>query len=115
MSRTSYGKLYRTLNPEKHMWSRSKYRAKKQGKEFTISVSDIVIPPVCPVLGIPIFVQVGEGHYDNAPSLDRIDNSKGYVKGNVAVISEKANRLKNWGSLEDFENIVRYIKCLDKN
>lgn len=115
MSRTSYGKLYRTLNPEKHMWSRSKYRAKKQGKEFSISVSDIVIPTLCPILKIPIFLQVGSGHYDNAPSLDRIDNSKGYVKGNVAVISEKANRLKSYGSLEDFENIIKYIKRLDKN
>jgi hypothetical protein len=97
------------------MWTRAKYRAKKQGKDFTIDVSDIFIPTVCPILGIPLVVQAGKGHYDNTPSLDRIDNSKGYVKGNVAVISQKANQLKNWGSLEDFEKIVEYIKRLDKS
>ena len=43
-------------------------------------------------------------------SLDRVDNDKGYVKGNIRVISRKANLLKSSLTLEILENIIKYIK-----
>jgi hypothetical protein len=53
------------------------------------------IPTHCPVFTwIALEYRVGEGRRDNSPSLDRIDNTKGYVKGNVRVISWRANNLK---------------------
>lgn len=48
--------------------------------------------------------------HDGSPTLDRIVPEKGYVKGNVAVISHKANRIKNNGSLEELEAVVSYTK-----
>jgi predicted DNA-binding transcriptional regulator AlpA len=60
--------------------------------QFSISAQSIKIPRVCPALGIPIVL--GEKRSDNSPSLDRIVPEKGYVLGNVRVISDKANRLK---------------------
>jgi hypothetical protein len=47
------------------------------------------------VLGIRLDYSMGGGKRPDSPSIDRIDNSKGYVKGNRVVISMRANRLKS--------------------
>ena len=80
-------------------WSHSlaiecRARARKRGIAHDITGKDIQIPEFCPVLGIRLVPLQGR-RVDNAPSVDRIDPAKGYVKGNVAVISWKANRLKS--------------------
>ena len=99
----------RKENPERHMVNDARKRAKEKGLEFSISAKDISIPTVCPVLGIPLFQ--GENKWcDNSPSLDRIDNLKGYTKENIAVISLRANQLKNNGSLEELKLIVEYME-----
>src|ERR1700722_15677552 len=60
-------------------------RAKDKKMEFSITIDDIVIPEKCPVLGIPLF-RIANKHCPNSPSLDRIDNLKGYTKDNICVI-----------------------------
>jgi hypothetical protein len=103
-------KLYHRNNPAKDMVRRSKVRAKKRGLEFNLTVNDITpLPDICPVFGTPL--RSGDGTQDPwAYSLDRIDNSKGYVRGNVAVMSYKANRLKNDGSAADHEKIAAWMR-----
>lgn len=94
-------------NPEKLLLSSAKRRAKDRGLEITIDVSDIVIPDVCPILGITIITGSNNGKQkDSSPSLDRIDNTKGYIKGNVWVISWRANKIKSNSSLEELEKMV---------
>lgn len=94
-----------------YLWFRAKQRAAKYGYEFNIEESDIVIPEICPILEVPIILG-GKGNYEYTPSLDRIDNSKGYVKGNIQVISKKANSMKNSATIEELrcfcKNILRY-------
>lgn len=64
--------------------------------DFNLLPEDIVIPDVCPVLGIELRHNYGKnGPTDHSPTVDRIDNSKGYVRGNVIVVSFRANRLKS--------------------
>lgn len=87
----------------------AKQRAALKGLSFEISKSDIVIPAVCPVLGIPLAVGDRKQH-DGSPTLDRIDPSKGYVKGNIAVISHRANRLKNNATLHELEAITDWVR-----
>lgn len=91
---TSIAYLNKRKNPEVELYRRVKTRARKQGLDFDLSLSDIVIPEFCPVLHIPLFI--GEGIASpNSPSMDRIDPKKGYTKDNVQVISYKANTMKS--------------------
>lgn len=94
---------------EKVILGKAKQRAKEKGWDFNLTLDDIVIPEMCPVLGIPIYRDLKK-LVDNSPTLDRIDNTKGYVKGNVCVISHRANVIKSFGSLEDHQKVIEYIK-----
>ena len=79
---------------EYQMYKAATKRAKQSGSEFNLDLSDVIIPDLCPYLGIELD-RHNNKIMDNSPALDRIDNSKGYIKGNVEVISYKANRIKN--------------------
>ncbi len=92
---------------------RAKYRAKNRGIEFSINKSDIIIPEICPVLGIKLCVAKYKTYKsDNSFTLDRIDNSKGYIKGNVIVISGRANRIKADANPEELIKIGKFYANL---
>lgn len=99
----------RLAHPIKRMMQEAKARADKRGFEFSINESDVDMPTVCPVLGIPIGIGHG-ARADGSPSIDRIDTRRGYVAGNVRVISWRANRLKNDATLAELRAIVRYVE-----
>ena len=81
------------LSPEALILRRIRGSAKARGLEFDLELEDIIIPAVCPYLGIPL--EFGEGHPQrNSYSVDRVDNSLGYIKGNIEVISHMANMMK---------------------
>ncbi len=93
----------------------AKDRAKRLGLPFALTEDDIHIPGRCPVLGIvlrdsrkrPIDRRAAPN--PNSPSLDRIVPSKGYVPGNVRVISHRANRLRGDGTLKEIERLYLYL------
>lgn len=85
---------YLATNPEMRLFHATKQRAKKAGIEFSLTLSDIKIPEVCPYLGLPITNIYGCGRIRTNASLDRIDPSKGYVPENIQIISDLANRMK---------------------
>lgn len=92
-------------------FSRKKENASRTRHEFTITFDDVVWNKVCPILGIELdyFAEV---RAENSVSFDRIDSSKGYIPGNVQIISWRANRIKNDGTLDDFRKIVDYLEKL---
>ena len=100
-------KEWQKHNPEKVIWTAARKRAKTDNMEFNIGVEDIVIPTHCPILGIELFKNGNDK--DNAPSIDRIDNTKGYIKGNVCIMSYKANRIKNDGTAEEHLKIAEFM------
>lgn len=87
-------------NLPRGLWANAKRRAAERGLEFTITKEDVHIPDICPVLGIPLAVGNGTAQ-SNSASLDRIDNSLGYIPGNVQVISLRANAMKNSATQEE--------------
>lgn len=97
------------VNLSRAIWRRAEYRAKRDGIDFDITPEDVVVPDCCPVLGIKLFVADKKGYSPNSPSLDRVDNSKGYVKGNVVVISARANALKRDASLGEVLAVYEYM------
>lgn len=83
----------------------AKRRAKKHGIEFNIEKTNINIRTECPLLGIKlVYGNIGSPN-GNSASIDRIDSSKGYIRGNVWIISDRANRIKRDASFEEFEKI----------
>jgi hypothetical protein len=80
-------------DPIKFLLRQTKSHAKSKGIEFNIESTDFVMPETCPVLGIPI-TPFAKRLAPGTPSFDRIDPHKGYIKGNVKIISYRANRLK---------------------
>lgn len=99
-------------NPERTMLSAARRFSRARGLPFNLTVEDIIIPAVCPVLGIPLSRRGGK-RTDNTPSLDRIVPSKGYVKGNVMVISWRANALKRDASPEELRKLAAFYAGLD--
>ena len=90
------------------MYRRAKERANRENLGFSISSDDIIIPEKCPIFNILLFFTVGK-RTENTPSLDRIDNNKGYIKGNIRVISQKANRMKQDMTREILLTSLEYI------
>ena len=83
-------------------------RAKKTGLPFDIAESDIVVPKYCPILGIELHIGTRDNR-DASPSLDRLKPELGYVRGNIHVISNRANRLKTDGTIEEHQALVRWL------
>ena len=107
---------YLNMDPRLKLLYAARSRAKKNGLECTITVDDIVIPEFCPALGIKLEPRVGAGRSNReeigcSPSLDRIDNSKGYVPGNVAVISLRANMIKTDATAAELKAVASYIEA----
>jgi hypothetical protein len=101
---------WRLANPERSMLGRAKNRATRLGIEFNLDISDIVIPDKCPILGIELASKRMSGPCASSPSLDRIDSSKGYIKGNVWVISHKANSMKSNANIEEMLAFAEWAK-----
>jgi hypothetical protein len=106
--------MYRNHHPAKRMLWTARRRAKLKGQDFDIGESDILIPEVCPYLKVPMQSSSRRGDSKRfVMSLDRVDTSKGYIKGNVEVISWMANTMKSDASKEEllsfaYEIIKRY-------
>ncbi len=109
---------WRIRNVNRVMWKDAEKRAKKFGLQFDLDVEDIAVPEVCPVLGIPLKYGVGK-RTGASPSLDRLRPELGYVKGNVAVISWRANDLKRDATPDELRRVADWYedatgKWLDK-
>ena len=91
--RVKLSKLRKSLlDPRYKLFMSTKSSAKTKGLENTLNIEDIVIPEYCPVFGYKL---LKDGIEDNSPSVDRVDNSIGYIKENIRIISWRANKKKS--------------------
>jgi hypothetical protein len=91
-----------------YMLSGAKKRAQRDGLPFDITLADLTIPEFCPVLGIKLVSSQGRPS-DASPSLDKIRPERGYVRGNIAIISNRANRLKMNATAAELRAIAAWM------
>lgn len=95
---------------------REKFRTKRAnavriGYSWDLDYGDLEWPTHCPILGMELdwFAEVRQ---ENSPSFDQIIAGKGYVKGNVQIISWRANRIKNDGTAEEHRKVAEFLDNL---
>ena len=93
------------LDLKQQLYRSAKKRALKKGLEFNIELRDIHIPKKCPILKVPLICST---RY--SPSIDRIFPDKGYIKGNIAIISTLANSMKANATPKELLIFSRNIK-----
>jgi hypothetical protein len=109
-------------NPIPQMLSNAKIRAKQKGVYFNLTSQYLkkIFPKdnKCPITGFNFefgYINKEKINKNNSPSLDRIIPSKGYVIGNVMVISDLMNRMKQDSTFEDIEKLYNFYKKIIKN
>lgn len=102
-------RTFKQRYPTEYILNSTRSRAKERGIEFNLEIEDIIIPDICPVLDIPLKFS-DKGREENTPSIDRLNNDLGYIKGNVHIISWRANRLKNNQTIVEVRAILKYME-----
>ena len=100
-------------HPVTYILGQVRNRAKNRGIPFNLTREDIVIPKVCPILGLPLHIGTG-GPAPDSPSLDRIDPKYGYIKGNVHVISHRANTIKSDATVDELKKLITYLEQMPR-
>jgi hypothetical protein len=96
-----------------YLLARARQRARAAGLPFSITREDIVIPDRCPIFDIPLSWS-GMKERNSSPSLDRLVPELGYVRGNIAIISHLANRIKNTGTADEHRLIADWMDAQTK-
>ena len=105
---------YRLKFPLRHMLYRARTTAKRRGWKCNLTEKDIqdLFVEFCPILGIRLNYDGQQGRPGrNSASLDRVDSTKGYLRGNVAIISDRANSLKNDGTADEHRRVAAYMEA----
>ena len=108
-------KAWREANKEKSMLHTVRKRAKKNSIPFNLTEDYLksIYPydMICPVLGFEMSMGADEkGSNDTSPSLDRILPEKGYIQGNVVVVSMRANAIKRDATPEEIRKVADFYE-----
>jgi hypothetical protein len=113
--RKCYNKYYRDnihKYAKTHMIYDAKVRATRKEMDFDLTKKELHFPEKCPVLNIKLIH--GKEDWKNSPTIDRIDNSKGYVLDNCIVVSSLANTIKNSATPSEILKVGKFYKKLYK-
>lgn len=88
-------------NQQARLFQSCRNNAFKRNLEFTITQQDIIIPKECPILKIELTNISEQGRVKSNASVDRIDNTKGYTKDNIIIVSDLANRMKQNATIDE--------------
>lgn len=115
----NYDHQYDLQNPvmrqTKDMVAKARARAKNKNLPFDIDLTYVrsIVLSHCPVFNTPLEWSrrrsTASIALPNSPSLDRIDPSKGYVKGNVWIISHRANQIKSNASHDELKLVTKAV------
>lgn len=107
----AYASRKRVDNPMLQSFYQARSRAKKKGIPFTIEYKDLPKAPArCPILGIQLAYNSSKRMFNSA-SIDKIKPELGYIIGNVAIISFRANFIKNDASVEELTKVLNFVRA----
>ena len=99
----------------REIWRLKKARSAKVGVSYSLSFDHVVeIFPKdykCPMLGTKMHWS-DHSRDPKSPSLDRIEPKLGYIDGNVAWLSNRANTIKNNGTYHEIKSLYHWIRKL---
>ena len=92
--------------------------ARRRGLDFNLTWRDLLPPDRCPVFGCELRLasngpgRAGGGYkiHPHTATVDRFDNALGYVKGNVRIISHRANTLKKDATADELRALLAYME-----
>lgn len=99
-------------NHARVLFLQARRSARYRGLDFNLEQGDVVIPEVCPYLGCPLTSTQGQGRVWTNASIDRIDSSKGYIKGNIQIVSVLANSMKQQATIEQLQAFAEGVMRL---
>lgn len=115
--KAEYRKYRDQVEPREQIINSLRSRSKQYNLPFNLEVKDIIIPEYCPLLEIKLERKPygKRGSFQaNSPSVDKIIPELGYVKGNIMVMSMKANAMKYNASIEELKifskNVLKIFK-----
>ena len=131
VSRREYNRQWRAANPDRYAQSMDRWRqvpknrmksiirsriadAKRRG----IIVDEVALfefienPPThCAISGLLLDYSTGRGRrVGMSPSVDRIDSTLGYVRGNIAIVSHRLNTIKSFGTASEHRMVAEYLE-----
>jgi hypothetical protein len=91
----------------------AKRRSAKRGLPFTLTTEYVysLLTDKCPVFGTEFVFGGNVVIGATSPTLDRIIPEKGYVEGNVVVISHRANSIKSAYTYEDLRTVADWLEA----
>ena len=100
-----------TEEPIKFRWKRVHKSHKQRNSPTTVTLKHMqsLWTGKCAITGQDIDLNLPYANPKSA-QLDRIIPDDGYVDGNVQWVNARMNRIKSNGTLEDFEQIIAYLK-----
>ncbi len=99
-------KYSQTLAGRLAIW-KSGARNGRRNLEFSLTLSDLEkIPLKCAYSGVDLTL---ERNRPNSASLDRIDNTKGYIPGNVCFCTLEINLMKKNHSVTKFLELCKMV------
>ena len=112
-------KYVRTGKGRFYHWANSiKTRSKAKGIPCDIDADYLIsiMPTHCPVLGVKLEHRTNnKANEPNSPQVDRIVPELGYVRGNVQIISRRANGIKSDASIEEIKMVVKFLESRDND
>jgi hypothetical protein len=95
------------------MLCNARIRANSKRIPFELTKNDIVVPDICPVFGVP-FSRKSDGYFSGSmsPSIDRIDNARGYTCDNIIVVSCRANSIKGDATVDEMLTVSAFYANL---
>lgn len=93
---------------------------KDENREFTLTLPDVrrlLSQKFCSYTGLPMthqFVGSIEPRYSDV-TIDRIDNTKGYVRGNVKAVAKGINELKSIAECPTNDLSIKHLTNFTRN